>query len=312
MSVLKYKDGDEWKSTNTLAVSEEPEAYLKSAAVDGNTLTLTNKDDTTISFTPSGGSGGGGYTLPVASKDTLGGVKVELEPRKITVRNPIGAPLIYNEETLSTAYIPMATTDYAGAVMIASSGNGLYNNELGSLDVKKATTTNLGTVAYDGITIKQNNNNVKQLYVPNATTSTLGIVKPDGNTITITADGTISAPVAANRLIGKSMSGYDQPASEWGWIADWAQHPEKYYVVVKGTDIGGYDCPVIYTYVYNKDFYYTWFENNILHSRSIEFTDNTLSQVKSVSQYADGGVAFLTDNNWNNYIAASNWQKAAG
>lgn len=56
MSVLKYKDGDEWKSTNTLAVSEEPEAYLKSAAVDGNTLTLTNKDDTTISFTPSGGS----------------------------------------------------------------------------------------------------------------------------------------------------------------------------------------------------------------------------------------------------------------
>lgn len=60
MSVLKYKDGDEWKSTNTLAVSEEPEAYLKSAAVDGNTLTLTNKDDTTISFTPSGGSGGGG------------------------------------------------------------------------------------------------------------------------------------------------------------------------------------------------------------------------------------------------------------
>lgn len=64
MSVLKYKDGDEWKSTNTIAVPEEPEAYLKSAAVDGNTLTLTNKDDTTISFTPSGGSGGGYYFYP--------------------------------------------------------------------------------------------------------------------------------------------------------------------------------------------------------------------------------------------------------
>lgn len=33
----------------------EPEAYLKSANVNGNTLTLTNKDNTTVEFTPEGG-----------------------------------------------------------------------------------------------------------------------------------------------------------------------------------------------------------------------------------------------------------------
>ena len=36
----------------------EPDAYIKSASVSGNTLTLTNKDNTTVAFTPSGGGGG--------------------------------------------------------------------------------------------------------------------------------------------------------------------------------------------------------------------------------------------------------------
>ena len=40
----------------------EPDAYIKSASVSGNTLTLTNKDDTTVAFTPSGG--GGSETYP--------------------------------------------------------------------------------------------------------------------------------------------------------------------------------------------------------------------------------------------------------
>ena len=42
----------------------EPDAYIKSASVSGNTLTLTNKDDTTVAFTPSGGS-----SLPVPQYD---------------------------------------------------------------------------------------------------------------------------------------------------------------------------------------------------------------------------------------------------
>ena len=43
----------------------EPEKYIKDASVNGNTLTLTKKDDTQVAFTPSGGSGGGvsGYAF---------------------------------------------------------------------------------------------------------------------------------------------------------------------------------------------------------------------------------------------------------
>ena len=37
----------------------EPDAYIKDASVNGNTLTLTKKDNTEVVFTPSGGSSGG-------------------------------------------------------------------------------------------------------------------------------------------------------------------------------------------------------------------------------------------------------------
>ena len=45
--------------------SAEPNAYIKDASVNGNTLTLTKKDNTNVVFTPSGGSGGGvsGYAF---------------------------------------------------------------------------------------------------------------------------------------------------------------------------------------------------------------------------------------------------------
>lgn len=39
--------------------TELPTEYVKSATVQGNKLTLTNKDNTTVDFEPSGGSGGG-------------------------------------------------------------------------------------------------------------------------------------------------------------------------------------------------------------------------------------------------------------
>ena len=95
----------------------EPDAYIKNASVSGNTLTLTKKDDTEVVFTPSGGSGGGGsYTLPVATNTTLGGIKVQLEPYDSTMKEKIGAPLIFNKDVLPTAYIPYATDSYPGVV----------------------------------------------------------------------------------------------------------------------------------------------------------------------------------------------------
>lgn len=183
----------------------EPEKYIKDASVSGNTLTLTKRDDTEVVFTPSGGSGGDGssYTLPVADMNTLGGIKVQLEPFKNEQINKIGTPLIYNEDVLTTAYIPKATVNYPGVVQLPSSNNGLYTNIVGDLDIKEATTTNLGTVAFDGITIKQNDNKVKQLYVATATASSLGIVKPDGTTTTIDDNGILKAKIDNDTIIVK-------------------------------------------------------------------------------------------------------------
>ena len=49
----------------------EPDAYIKGASVNGNTLTLTKKDDTEVVFTPSGGSGGGGSGYAFTSSQTF-------------------------------------------------------------------------------------------------------------------------------------------------------------------------------------------------------------------------------------------------
>ena len=135
--------------------------------------------------------------------------------------------------------------------------------------------------------------------LPTASTSTLGGVKVDGETITI-ADGVISS--AGGDLIGKKIKGYRQPESEWTWMADWAQHPEKYYVIVEGIDDASDEGPVIRTYVSNNSFYYYWFEDDTLHRGYINFTDNTLSQVESVNQWPDAGTVWLTEKNRWAYI----------
>ena len=253
--------------------------------------------------------GGGSYTLPVANSYTLGGVKIENNGDNAK----LGTYVLMDEE--NKLYVPILDgVSHPGVVSIDENNFSLIRDSYGRkciLHLNKPEMINkyLGGVCPDGTTITMTDKGIISSVVPTATTSTLGGVKPDGNTITIAADGTISS--AAGGLIGKSMKGYNQPASEWGWIADWAQHPEKYYVVIRGTDSAGKNCPVIYTAVYNKYFYYYWFEGNTLHERYITFTDNTLSQVESVSQYADGGTVWLTQQNWQDYITTgggSDWQ----
>ena len=253
--------------------------------------------------------GGGSYTLPIASDNTLGGVKTGAAYIKSQQANIGGVPIRITQD--GVGYIPFASDTSHGIIDIGGTFRLLGNSGMVALNPPRKFDSGvlLGGVCPDDTTITMTDEGIISSVVPTATTSTLGGVKPDGNTITITADGTISS--AAGGLIGKSMKGYDQPTSEWGWIADWAQHPEKYYVVIRGTDDTVKDCPVIYTAVYNSQFYYYWFEGNTLHGRYINFTDNTLSQVESVSQYADSGTVWLTQQNWQDYITTgggSDWQ----
>lgn len=51
----------------------EPEEYIKNASISGNTLTLVNKDDTTVEFTPEGGSS---YTFTNGLTETDGTVSL--------------------------------------------------------------------------------------------------------------------------------------------------------------------------------------------------------------------------------------------
>ena len=279
----------------------EPEKYIKDASVSGNTLTLTKKDDTEVVFTPSGGSGGDGssYTLPVADMNTLGGIKVRLEPIKNEQINKIGTPLIYNEDVLTTAYIPKATVNYPGVVQLPSSNTGLYTNIVGDLDIKEATTTNLGTVAFDGITIKQNDNKVKQLYAATATASSLGVVKPDGTTTTVDSQGNLSMigkPAVIKTLI---------PGEAPNWVVDWVANPDKYIVIVN-------DCVVVRTQKITTNFYYYWIVDDRIECRYIKFTDTTYTTPNS-SQPSYGMIPtqLITDINWQNYITVSggsDWQ----
>lgn len=279
----------------------EPEKYIKDASVNGNTLTLTKKDDTQVAFTPSGGSGGDGssYTLPVADMNTLGGIKVQLEPVKNEQINKIGTPLIYNEDVLTTAYIPKATVNYPGVVQLPSSNTGLYTNIVGDLDIKEATTTNLGTVAFDGITIKQNDNKVKQLYVPIATTSSLGVVKPDGTTTTVDGNGNLSMigkPAVIKTLItGRAPD----------WVVDWVANPDKYIVIVN-------NCVVFKTEKSDANFWYYWIDNDRIEHYYITFTDTTFTTPNSSQpSYSMAATQLITADNWQNYITAgggSDWQ----
>lgn len=283
------------------SAGSEPEKYIKDASVNGNTLTLTKKDDTEVIFTPSGGSGGDGssYTLPVADMNTLGGIKVQLEPLKNEQINKIGTPLIYNEDVLTTAYIPKATVNYPGVVQLPSSNNGLYTNIVGDLDIKEATTTNLGTVAFDGITIKQNDNKVKQLYAATATASSLGVIKPDGTTTTVDSYGNLSMigkPAVTKTLItGRAPD----------WVVDWVANPDKYIVIVN-------DCVVFKTMKSGTNFYYYWINNDRIEYYYIKFTDTTFTTPDSSQpDYNMTATQLITADNWQNYITAgggSDWQ----
>lgn len=55
---LKTVNGESLVGTGNITISGEPAEYLKSAAVSGNTLTLTKKDNSTVVFTPTTGGGG--------------------------------------------------------------------------------------------------------------------------------------------------------------------------------------------------------------------------------------------------------------
>lgn len=111
--------------------TELPTEYVKSATVQGNKLTLTNKDNTTVEFEPSGGGSGGGgkeYTFTDGLTETDGTVKWDLSDR---IKAGSGNGSLILREGVSSAFNPTATNSifhcYSGD--ISGSGHVILNGE---------------------------------------------------------------------------------------------------------------------------------------------------------------------------------------
>ena len=149
--------------------------------VAGDNITI---EDNVISST-----GGGSYTLPVASNSTLGGVKIG---RDVYLKGGRYIAL----DGKNQIYIPFPNRgDQLPGVILPSSHFGLEGRFLTLLPTRKLFDGSyfLGGVKPDGTTITADEDGT--IYVAKATTTTIGGVKPDGTTITIDNKGVITANI---------------------------------------------------------------------------------------------------------------------
>lgn len=222
-------------------------------------------DGTTIKINTNGvisavGGSGGGYTLPVASNNTLGGVKAPSED--ITTKRERGYCYIDEHSQL---YVPVAKSliggNYSGTnpgVVLPSGAHFEMNGDILSLLPSSATT--LGGVKVDGTTTTTDEDGTIHAHcmLPTASTTTLGGVKVDGTSITI-ADGVISTdlPTKTSDLTNDSgfiTNEYHDPTKQNTLVAGnnitiadngtiSASHPARY---IDGADVSGNTLKLFY------------------------------------------------------------------
>ena len=167
----------------------EPDAYIKSASVSGNTLTLTNKDDTTVAFTPSGG--GGSQTYPYY-KIVNYTEATETSADSISINKYIDAGSASGFGI--TGAMP-ATKKRLGTI-VPGTGLEIPDNNQGHLNLLTASTTQLGGVKVDGSSITANDDGVISAHfdipeTPVASTTQTGVVKV-GDGLSVAEDGTLT------------------------------------------------------------------------------------------------------------------------
>lgn len=202
---------------------------------------ITIDSNNVISAT--GGGGGDSYTLPVASDNTLGGVKTRTTSDKSQQVNIGGVPIRVTQDGIG--YIPFASSTSHGIIDLSGTFRLIGNSGMVTLNPPRKFDSGvlLGGVCPDGTTITMTDEGIISASAPpTATISTLGVVKPDGNIITITADGTISvdkSKISASNglpsggwypqiLMKNSNNNYD---STWSNISD--------VLAMAGISIGG-------------------------------------------------------------------------
>lgn len=83
--------------------TELPTEYVKSATVQGNKLTLTNNDNTTVDFEPSGG-GGGGSGVKVYKFYTNKYLTSEDKANLKAIKEDISIPVYINDIIVNQIY----------------------------------------------------------------------------------------------------------------------------------------------------------------------------------------------------------------
>lgn len=83
LAEIKQSDNAYYIEEYPIGGGGEPTAYIKSASVSNNSLTLTNKDDSTVTYTPVA-------NVPNASDATVGGITIRCIGTALYIRNDGG------------------------------------------------------------------------------------------------------------------------------------------------------------------------------------------------------------------------------
>ena len=247
----------------------------------GNNITIENG---VISAT--GGSGGDSYTLPVANKNTLGGVKV-----------------IHN------------------SILSSDDGNKVLMDDNNRLFIPYASPLgDAGLVGFNPFYFDIDGS--KRLSTKKATIANLGVVKPDGTTITIDDDGVISAAGGSGGGSGV-VSGYAFSSTQTLTDVDKAHLKEIYtnkniymtidkLTVVRIMSFGAKRGFVVVNTngaTSNQVLVYTVDIDNSVNVTSDTFTLFMSYYLVGNSSALSGDI--ITSENWSQYISAGgggNWQ----
>ena len=138
---LKTVNGESLVGTGNITISGEPAEYLKSAAVSGNTLTLTKKDNSTVVFTPTTGGGGSAESVDwsnVTNKPATFPPSAHNHDDKYYTKNEVDTKLSAKAGTA------VATTSAAGLMSAADKTklNGLSQTPITVDSALSTTSTN--------------------------------------------------------------------------------------------------------------------------------------------------------------------------
>lgn len=205
---------------------EWSDATIYARAAWGNGETVMVAAETLVAG--SGGGGGGSYTLPIATKTVLGGVKSSDTVGKISVDNfgvmtynaPDAQPLEAPEWAENTAYVVNALVEHNDDVymcLVAHTSTSDFDADLAGgkwklvgLALKVATTTQLGGVkandADGGVSVASDG--VMTINLPTASTTTKGGVKV-GTGVEVDANQKLNVTKATASVIGGVKSSTD-------------------------------------------------------------------------------------------------------